>query len=210
MLWGKRPVSRRAAANLSLLAEAAGLPTFRDLRPLLDRELRRARRYERPLALLVLSDDPVFATGQKARSKLVPIHAPNGNHNGDGANDAGLRIGPLNNGDEADADAVPMRCILLATLLRSTVREIDLAGCLSNFQEFALLLPESDRNAAELTARRINRALVSRRTQELRAGVAVYPEDGLMLDDLITSARRAILRDPMQLVRTVEQERSGA
>src|SRR5918999_4082830 len=75
------------------LAQLPAVPTFQELRPALEGELRRSRRYERPLALLVVLPS------------LDPVHAVNGNgassQNGHGVEAYSPYTGPTVNGSSA-------------------------------------------------------------------------------------------------------------
>jgi hypothetical protein len=219
----------RSAGEQSLLAEAAGVPSFQELRPLFERELRRARRYERPLSLLVLALD----TGSVATTGMPKLSAPdamlattvngsvnenghgtsNGNGNGhSGANGSGqavetprtegLRTSNLSGSEPASPLAIysaQISSLVLGALLRGTLRESDLVGVVPELQEYVAILPESDHFAAEQTAERINRLLVNRMISGLRAGVAMYPAAGLTLDDLVASAQHACRHEPVAL-----------
>jgi GGDEF domain-containing protein len=150
------------------LADAGALPTFHELLPLFERELRRARRYERPLSVLVLAFETV-----------EPIHI------------------------------AQLRVLHLGALLRDTLRESDLVAYAAESQEFVAVLPETDSVAAEQSAKRIHRLLVSRMATGLRAAVAVFPHGGLTLDDLVARARSSLRHGPLPLDRVATVLRGG-
>lgn len=127
------------------------LPSFRELRPLFERELRRARRYERPLSGFVLD----FARTADVRRTE--------------------------------------RLLLLGSILQDALRETDLIGRIPDSGELVALLPETTASAAARGAERIRRLWAERDAAHLLVGAATYPIDGLTLDDMLTSARRAAL-----------------
>lgn len=164
----------RGEPNSEVFDYAGSLPTYHELKPLLERELRRARRYERPLSLVILSLDR---------------HAPQS------ANGSAHVAGP-------DPSIVQqLQFFHVGALLRDTLRETDLAGYVAETQEFVAMLPEGDVDAAARTAGRINERLADRMTVRLRTGAAAYPDGGLTLDDLMDSARRGQDGAPVTLFR---------
>lgn len=92
----------------------------------------------------------------------------------------------------------------VATLLLANIREVDVAARLGG-EEFVLLLPQTDREGAWSVAEKLRRAVIetafpgARESQPggcvtLSLGVAVCPEDGQELQDLLDKADRALYR----------------
>lgn len=143
-----------------------GLLNRRAFSELFDRELRRARRYRLPLALLMLDLD---------RFKRV--------------NDEGGHL---------LGDVVLER---FASLLRRTVREADLA-CRYGGEEFAVILPETDRTGAFAVGERVRTRAESGFAETpvggrivgmtVSGGVSCYPEDGTTRGDLVGRADAAL------------------
>ena len=77
----------------------------------------------------------------------------------------------------------------LQSLLRSQLRLSDTAGCLGE-KRYAVLLPETDRDGAATVASRLVEAL-----PHVRAGIAVHPQDGSTLEDLVSAAVQVSERD---------------
>lgn len=141
----------------------ATLPLLDELRPLFERELRRSRRYERPLSVLVFA--------------LPPLPR------------------------ERRAEGLAR----LARLLRDHLRETDLVARVPGRDEVVALLPEADAPTATGGCERV-RSLWAHEDgwPPLHAGVATYPDEALVLDDLLGTARpastapRGPARDPVR------------
>ena len=143
-----------------------GIASDRAFRTTLQSELRRARRYEHRVAIVVLDLDEFAAINARA-GELV--------------------------GDRLLREA--------AILLSNKVRDIDLAARMGE-DEFALLLPETDRNGALLVAERARREIerffaareVDGRAADLTVsgGIASYPEDAGTAERLLEAAAQAL------------------
>jgi hypothetical protein len=185
------------------LAQLPSIPTFQELRPALDGELRRSRRYERPLSLLVVVpavDQPPPLNGNGVR-----LRNGSGNGNGHGADDGTANGGHGAPGDSEIADAVmrplfwaQLRFLMLGSLLCGTLRESDVVSYAAELHQFVALLPECDRAAAHRTVDRLHQLYATRMGIGLRVGVAAYPADGLTLDDLLEHARAALAQAPIR------------
>jgi hypothetical protein len=159
-----------ATAVSPLFVAAGGVPTFQELRPQLERELRRARRYERPLGLVVFALEPVYG-----------VRDGRGGGNGTDAAGAG--------GAAGTRYVAQLEFLHLALLLRDTLRESDIISYAPETREFLALLPEADQKATEQAAERVHRIIQPRLTSGVRANHASYPRDGLTLDDLVNVVR---------------------
>ena len=87
--------------------------------------------------------------------------------------------------------------IRLAEILRLHCREIDVAARYGG-DEFVIVLPEADSQAALHVAQRISERLRNdgQRPQiSVSIGVAVYPADGTSLEELLAAADRALYAD---------------
>lgn len=199
---------RWTAGGSPLLAQLPMIPTFQELRPALDGELRRSRRYERPLAVLVVVPDveplPTVngngsANGNGAANGTgARTHGGNGAHDPNGAGNGGSGG---NGGHEINA-IVPvywaqLRFLMLGSLLCGTLRESDVVSYAAELHEFVALLPECTGAAARQAVERLHLVYSNRMAIGVRAGIAVYPADGLTLDDLLDHARRALALTPM-------------
>lgn len=84
----------------------------------------------------------------------------------------------------------------VADVLRVHCREVDTAARYGG-DEFAVVLPETERESALQVARRISERLSEdeeRPRLSASIGVAVYPEDGSTIEQLLSSADRALYR----------------
>lgn len=85
----------------------------------------------------------------------------------------------------------------VANILRLQCREIDTATRYGG-DEFVLILPETDSDAARLVAQRISDRLKGDGEEpsiSVSAGSAIFPEDGRTTDELLGAADRALYRE---------------
>lgn len=193
------------ARELLLGIQAAGVPTYRQTIPAIAAELRRCRRYERPLAVLTVSlegpnvpsadaEPPAQSTALPAGNGNGVLPAGNGNGalvpavNGNGAAIGNGAVAPLQSG----LDCVLF--LLLGTLLRDVTRESDLVTYAAEEHVYALFLTEAGCDAAEQAARRLARALHARAGVRIRAGIAEFPGNGLTVESLFDHAIRVLAR----------------
>ncbi len=165
--WISRLVRRDKSAelmkNAAIASEAAGVPVYGEAMPLLAAELHRARRYEHPLSVLVLSPD------------IRPSTNGNGRHG---------------SASSASPDATYKAFFLLGSLVRDSLRESDIIAFAPDDQLYVAFLSESDDVAARHTARRFRQAYQERTKSTLRVGMAQFPADGFTIDDLVDQARK--------------------
>jgi len=88
--------------------------------------------------------------------------------------------------------------IEVAERLKSCLRQVDMASRLGG-DEFVLLLSQTDAHGAEITARRVLEALTKPFTLDginftvtCSIGIALYPDDGASIDDLIKNSDSAM------------------
>jgi hypothetical protein len=170
-LFMKRPATGRAPSEAmhvdprlpqeaALLLAGAGVPTYRQALPDMVAELARARRYSRPLSIvLVASGGPQPAEGDSA-----PL--------------AGWGGHPLS----------PLGPVVLASLLREVMREEDLVSYAAVRQRCLVMMPEVALEEAQQAVERVTAVCAQRFGLSVRAGIAAYPVDGWTLDDLVSRA----------------------
>ena len=186
-----------ATGDSALRGRLASILTLQELRPALEGELRRSRRYERPLTLLTLVPDVAAATTTGSAVTR------NGNgHPEDGGN--GRHHIP------ATPYATQLRFLLLGSILCGTLRESDIVGYVAERHEFCALLPECGTTAATRMVERLHRIYFERTGDGVRAGVARFPDDGLTLDDLLAQARVALMLAPVRPLVGDATQRGGA
>jgi hypothetical protein len=162
--------SRLAARNAAIASEAAGVPVYEQAMPLVAAELHRARRYEHPLSVLVLSPDIT----------------PSPRANGSAAGSASASIETMYNA-----------FFLLGSLVHDSLRESDIVAFEPDDQLYVAFLSESDDVAARHAARRFRQAYHERTNSSLRVGMAQFPADGFTIDDLVAHARKSWKERPL-------------
>lgn len=153
------------SAEARLAAQAADIPSFRRSVPMVRAELRRCRRYEHPLAVLVLGVDPESV--RRATRRL---------------------------GDESADGWFPRRfelmsLLVLGWILRDTTRECDIVTYAADYHAYVVVMPETDADGARSAAERMADTFRRRSSLDLRMGGAAFPADGLTLEDLFERAR---------------------
>lgn len=102
--------------------------------------------------------------------------------------------------------AVGSRAICrVADALRQNSRAVDTAGRYGG-DEFALILPETGKDAAREVARRICEAIANQEELpriSVSAGVAVYPQEGDSLLTILASADRALYQEKGRTIRSL-------
>jgi hypothetical protein len=153
-------VDSRLPQEMAFLLAGAGVPTYRQALPQMAAELARARRYGRPLSIvLVSSGGPQAADGAPAAL-------------------AGWGGQP----------ASPLGPVVLASLLREVMREEDLISYAAARQRCLVMMPEVALEDAQQAVERVTAICAHRFGLSVRAGIAAYPVDGWTLEDLITRA----------------------
>ncbi|CAN5728408.1 hypothetical protein BH23GEM6_BH23GEM6_21460 [soil metagenome] len=161
-------------------ARAAGVSTLREARAAFATEIGRARRYHRPLSLVIVGLDP---TGEES----------------DFPNIEGIPKG----------FSIHSAFFILGSLLRELLREIDVVAYSAEHHVFVLLLPESGEREAHAAARRISSGVRRRIPLEIHAGIAEFPRDGFTLDTLIGHAHAAQNQGVFASHPTIVREASG-
>jgi hypothetical protein len=161
-------LGRRLALAEDVLTEFAVGPLREPAEPFsrtqgeMFREVRRARRYERPLSLLAVS-----GTGPQPASALAALVEQA--RRDSLARYIATRIGALIEEEAAGSTIVAERG-----------------------DHFLLLLPEAGPNDAEQVAKRLERAAAERYGVSLRCGIASFPHQEITFDKLLESAESAL------------------
>jgi len=145
--------------------DVGSLPSYRRSQESMGAELARMRRYERSLSVIVLRHDESVARG--------------------GANGVG------SNGNTAQAPAVHDPSLAfweIGAVLRDVLRDSDVATTDMSKMQYIVLLPETNHERAAQTATRIRKLVYSTTGLSTLTGVADFPSQGLILDELVKSA----------------------
>jgi hypothetical protein len=140
------------------LPPALDIPVYRQILPRAAVELRRARRYEQPLCVVLLSPHGFLVEG--AQADMFPR-------------------------------SVPLLYALLGSFLRNSLRETDLLAAVPEDLSYALFLPQTGEVEAQAAIHRLDGAFHRMATTRLHHGIAVFPRNGLTLEDLFMVARRS-------------------
>ena len=167
VLIRKRHEKVNASGNLGSDLQLGAVPTLRRTHERMLNELARVRRYQRPLAIVVLrleSDQLLL----DLKRNLVPA-------SGNGSVEAYNQV----------MQTIQLVFSLVGSILKESLRESDVAAYDVPNNQYIIMLPESTRDQASLTVTRLKRLLFKRTAGHLVAGIVEFPEDGLILGDLI-------------------------
>ena len=175
VIWTRRKTVIDRAVSLAW--QAAGIPTYRQSLPKLRKELARARRYHRPLTIIVLGWETDQLLEQKRRS-----------------------ISEGSNGNPCSPVQLEQRIAvafhLLSHVLRRALRESDIVTYDALLDQYVIGLVEVNKFQAMRCARRLKDLAFKRTLVHLRAGRAEFPVDGLTIDDLVSTAQAACNHEP--------------
>lgn len=155
----------------SQLQRTADISAFRQSIPALTAEMARARRYKRPLAVVMLG-----LANDSLPEHVYRLVGENGNDNGDGK--------------KILSRTTQLVSFVLGFILRDALRESDIATYSAADDRYILMLAESTRAQAQETVQRLNGLFYQRVYAHLRAGIAEFPDDGLTLDELVSGAQQ--------------------
>jgi hypothetical protein len=158
----------------SLAWSASGIRTFSRSVPKLRMEMASARRYQRPLCLVVLAIEGM-------EGKLPPYV------NGE------KRNGSNGNGARSISNAETMQFLfpLMGSVLKDSVRGSDKVTYDVAKDQYIMVFPQTKKPECEQAVLRLKSLLVKRSLRNVRAGIAEFPGDGLILEDLVGAARLA-------------------
>lgn len=169
-LWQKRRSKNHSRHIRSAILDAASIPSFHDSIGHLNKELSRARRSHRPLSIIVIEYHPSVSGSYISRQS-----------------DDSESLKFISNRGETDLTEF----FLCGKVIRDALRDIDITSYAAVNNQFIIVLPESTKSEAEDALRRIKR-LAGRGANQFRAEVAEFPNDGLILDDLVLHAANLI------------------
>ena len=171
----KKPILFRAKLDSALSGlrsqppKTVGIPTLREASSEFVHEMARCRRYEHPFAILVLGLDTNSSNGQR-----IAEHAERGGW---------------------DVDTLPdpqLLSMFLGPILRDSLRSSDVLAQLAVAGRYVILLTEADEMRVGLAVRRLQELIAERIPLPLQVGVALFPRDGLTIEDLVNLANASI------------------
>jgi hypothetical protein len=157
------------------------IPEFREMLFHLRGEMDRARRYQRPLSVLVVTPHPVDDDG----SWPVPIGEADAHSNGKKV--------------LLETRLPHLASFLVGSILAGAVRQGDKVTYRTPNDRFVVFLAEADREVARGAVRRIQGMMRERARLGMRVGIATFPEDGLTLSDLLGEAAEQWEQTPFEL-----------
>lgn len=157
MRFSPVPTSARAGRIHPFLS----VPAYREVQPQLIIELRRARRYEHPLGVTMVSLlAPARPRDERTRGAL-PAPGP---------------------------DVTPAVYSLLGSYLRNTLRETDILTAAPESLAFATFLPGTDRQGTEQALLRFQNGFLECAGYAIHGGAAAFPGDGMTIEDVLDRA----------------------
>lgn len=159
--------------ELWLSMEQAHVQPLHQALPQLAYEVARARRYERPLTIAVIRADGVSA------EPTVNGH---------------VHLPPLPDTETNSALVAQswvssaLMTMLIATLLRESLREADIVTYSARFGICILALPETDDDGARATVARLQALCLQRLLTSVHGGVAEFSKAGWTIEELLRQA----------------------
>ena len=180
----------RAPQDVLTVLARAGVPGFREAVPLITTELTRARRYGRSLTVALFGIDGDGRLPSVAGPQNGTGHGAghgNGNGNGDvrphGSGNGSARPHPLDGGTPP-----ALYPAILAALLREISRDIDIVTYAAALGSTVVVFPEVGQDEARLAVSRLTDWCGTHLQLSVRAEGAVFPQDGLTLEELLRVA----------------------
>ncbi|MFQ5636885.1 MAG: hypothetical protein ACE5IR_02685 [bacterium] len=171
--------------------QLGAVSTFRRTLPQLANELARVRRYNRPLTLLVLKIESDQLLLDLKRSLVAET--------GNGS------VSSYNN----IMQTIQLVFSLVGSVLSESLRESDIATYDVANNQYIILLPESDMTQAKQTVRRLKKLLFKRTAGHLVAGIAHFPSDGFIIEDLVRRAVEKCSQKRNERIANDENEREN-
>ncbi len=150
--------------------ELGAVPTYSSTLKHLVNELARVRRYQRPLTIVVLRLESDKLILDLKRSLVA--------EQGNGSVESYNQV----------MQTIQLVFSLVGSILKESLRESDIATYDVRNNQYIMMLPESNREQAELTITRLKKLLFKRTAGHLVAGIAEFPSDGLIMEDLVKCA----------------------
>ena len=160
--YRSRAVGRQ---TINSILEAAAIPAYRQSLPELRKELSRVRRLQRPLAIVVMQLNGVFSRRHEGSINEPPVDQSN-------------------HLDELQL----VEFVLCGSIFRDALRETDITTYDGVKKKFVIVLPESTKKDAIQSVKRLKDVISKAIADHLSVGIVEFPEDGLIIEDLINRA----------------------
>jgi hypothetical protein len=168
--WFKNQRKRTDSVSVSGLIKETALPLYDKYLSTLNKELSRIRRFEHSLAIAVLKKtgfhpDQVNKKNPKAEPQLFTYPSDND-------------VKPISE----------IEFILCGLVVKNSIRDIDIIVYDPTSHQFIISFPETNIGQAHHTIKRIKKLIGNRMADQLAFGLAEFPQNGLILNDLIEYA----------------------
>jgi hypothetical protein len=162
--------ARRNGPSYAPAFVVLGIPALQEAMPAFERELTRARRYQRPATMVAVDVSP--ADCESLRHELLRDDMA----------------------ESPEFERLQVRNLLharLATMLGAELRETDVAAFGPKNGLYYILLPEADRSHAEALGKRLQESFRTLTGVSLALGVALFPDEELVVQELLSRASAA-------------------
>ena len=163
-----RKVDRRAIAYIT---KALAIPAYRQSLALLNKEIARGRRFQRPLIIA-----SVRLNGDSRKEREEPA--------------GGMPPGKNDDKDETLSSINKIEFALCGPVFRDCLRDTDITTYDYAQNQFVIVLPETSKSQAIQTFTRLKRTIGETVSNRLAVGFAEFPTDGLNIEDLLEYARK--------------------
>jgi len=186
VLWLQRRGSTVSRQTIYSILEAAAIPAYRQSLPQLRKEISRARRYQRPLAIVVIQINPTFSREHKGRvNEDSVVHA----------NQA--------------RELQPLEFVLCGSIFRDALRDSDITTYDGVKKQFVIFLPECTQKDTMHIVERLRNVVGKNIADNLSTGIVEFPDDGLIIEDLVNRAMERLNRQPTTALLDGKKKRSG-
>lgn len=172
LLWQRWRAGMAVHRVITLTSQAMGIPLYACAHPQLTEELARARRYQHPLAVMVMS------------LNNAPEDMPRG-------------VGPGTWWSSSAATHLQRLLVyqltlsFVGSLLREALRESDMVTYNAAHHQYVIVFPESTSEQALQAGKRLHALCYQHTRLLLHFGVAEFPADGMTLATLVSAAQAA-------------------
>jgi len=185
-LWLQRRSSAVSRETIYSILEAAAIPAYRQALPQLKKEISRARRYQRPLSIVVIRIRPTSSREHKGGANEDSVVQANEPH-----------------------ELQPLEFVLCGSIFRDALRESDITTYDGGKKQFVMSLCECrTKDTTQIVERLIN--VVGKTIGDnVSIGSVEFPDDGLIIEDLVNRAMERLNRQPTTVPLGGQKKRSA-